>query len=157
MGRDPRRKGRPKRPQQELTPRQRFQFAMIENAMEDNRDHGGECLLCRTKTRNSNVWMVNVGPLSEWFGAAPGKHRTFVYPLCNPCIEKARKTCEDETRIIERHRSELAAAEAGLVIEVIDGMRVIPFEDPGDAVRFQAAWLRNAPPPGTHNCPKDWN
>jgi len=124
--------------------------------MEDNRDHGGECLLCHTKTRNSNVWVVNEGPLSEWFGAAPGKHRVFVYPLCDGCIPRARKNWEDETRIIEQHRLKLAAAEAGLEFEVTDGQGFIPFEDSEDAARFQAAWLRNAPPPGTHNCPKDW-
>jgi hypothetical protein len=121
---------------------------MIETALENIRDHG---LLCRATTRNGNVWMVNSGPLSEWFGAAPGKHRTFVYPLCNECIPKARESWADETHIIERHRYELAAAEVGLVVEEIDCERFIPFDRPGDAERFHAAWLRNAPPPGTAN------
>ena len=125
-----------------LTPRQQFQRAMVESSALEVCEEGRPCYLCGEDARNPGIWSPTPS-LAGYLGAAEGEHETFVYGLCDECMDKPDPGDRVEEKILRGRRTRLAAAEAGL--EVAGGFAL--YGSPADLERFLAAFARNAPPP----------
>lgn len=131
-------------PDQALTPRQEFQYALLAETVAELAKEGGPCVLCGAHAHTVGLWWTTQ-PFSAYMGAPPGKCRAVPYHLCDRHADPAADhAAEVEDVLLAERRAWLAVADAG--IELVDG--VAYFASGDDAERFAEAWERHAPPAG---------
>jgi hypothetical protein len=95
-----------------LTPAQRFQFALLEASVEETLGAGKPCVLCDRPALHAGVWFPT-RRYSRYLGAAPGKAKVLVYPLCGLCLRDPRCAPKVEEAILSRRRLQRAGEQAG--------------------------------------------
>lgn len=123
------------------TPAQQFQGAMVEGAVEDTLGAGKPCVVCQAPAMNAVAWLPTKA-ISIYMGAAPGKSKVIVYPICDRCQADPDGGNKAEAAVLLQHRARKAAVAAGL--EIVDGVAI--FTGDGDAERFREAYDSNPPP-----------